>query len=121
MARTKIAAPVSTGTKSDRFRSILRANAGGPGIAVDPNGPGGVARAADAAEMGYAFAYGVAGRTDDPDFPGKSYATTRAERRGTKSVRVSDGTVIVRIVGPDGAVSFVSVDTATGKTKTVRR
>lgn len=119
MARTKTAVVVAT-TKTARFRAILRENAAGPGNPVDPSGPGGIARAADAAGMGYAFAYGRAAATADPDFPGRSYADTRAARRGTRAIRVSaNGSVIVRVENPTtGAVSFVAVDPKTG---TIRR
>jgi hypothetical protein len=108
MARnSKIAVP--TGTKSDRFRSVLRANA------ADPSGAGSIASAAETVGIGYAFAYGIAKRTPDPDVPGKSYAATRASRRGTKSVSTADGFVSVRIVGTDGTVrGMVRVDTRTG-------
>lgn len=119
MARTRTVEIVPA-TKSAKFRAVLRANAGGPGVAVDPSGPGGIARAADAAGMGYAFAYGRAAATADPDFPGRSYAETRAARRGERAIRVSDGAVIVRIDGADGAVRFVSVDRKTGKSTPVR-
>lgn len=108
-----IAAPVS---KSARLREIFAETAGGPGVPVDPSGPGGIARAADAAGMGYAFAYGRADATPDPDFPGRSYASTRAARRGEKSVSTADGIVSVRIVGADGTFrGIVSVDTGSGE------
>lgn len=113
---------VVVGTKSDAFRAVLIRTAGGPGVAVATDGPGGIAAAAREIDrvrgpFGYAFAIGIAGRTPDPDFPGKSYATTRAARRGTKSVRAADGIVTVRIVRADGTTAgYVSVDTATGKT-----
>jgi hypothetical protein len=101
MARTIV--PV--GTKSDRFRAEIARDGAT------------VSSAAEIVGIGYAFAYGIAKRTPDPASPGKSFATTRAARRGSKSVAVADGIVTVRIVAADGSTAgYVRVDTATGKT-----
>lgn len=102
---TKTKAPV--GTKSDRFRAIL---------AADPDAT--ISSAAESVGMGYAFAYGVAKRTPDPANPGKSYATTRANRRATKAVAVEDGWVVVRIVDSGGNYAgTVRVEMTTGSVK----
>lgn len=118
MARTKTDT-VGTGRKTDRLREILRETSGGPGVAVDPSGPGGlsavIARVnrefAARGGFGYAFGYGRADATPDPDFPGRSYAKTRAARRTAKTVSKSGTVVSVRTAS--GAV--IRVDTATDK------
>lgn len=105
--KSKIA---TVGTKSDRFRAEIARDGAT------------IASAAEIVGIGYAFAYGIAKRTADPSVPGSSFATTRATRRGTKSVSVADGIVRVRIVGTDGnTVGFVAVDTATGKSTRTNR
>lgn len=97
-------AAARTGTKSDRFRRVLREN---------PDAT--VATAAAKIGIGYAFAYGIASRTPDPANPGKSFAETRANRRAERAVRVEPGAVFVRT-----AAGTVRIDTETGKTSRVR-
>lgn len=75
---------VARTSKSDRFRGMF---AEGKTIA----------EVVAATRDGYAFVYGVAKRTPDPEHPGKSYAETRANRRTESPVSVTDDYVEVRI------------------------
>lgn len=95
----RAAGKTRSGSKSDWFRELF---AEGKTIAdvqrIVPN-------------AGYAFIYGVAKRTPDPEVPGASYADTRADRRPQRAIS-SEGS-IVKVILADG--SSVSIDRATGK------
>lgn len=96
----KIAAPV--GTKSARFRTRLAAGDS-------------ISEACEAVGIGYAFGYGIAKRTPNPE-TGRPFSETAASRRGTKSVSVAGTSVTVRIVDPTGNYTgSVVVDMTTGK------
>lgn len=86
-------------TKSDRFRDLF----------TDPAMT--VSVAAEKIGIGYAFAYGIATRSDDPLNPGKSLAETRANRRKTRAVNVVSGVAVIAV----GSGGFVRVDLVTGK------
>lgn len=93
------ATKAKSATKSDRFRSLF----------TDPAMT--VAVAAEKIGIGYAFAYGIAVRSDDPLNPGKSLAETRATRRKVRAVNVVAGVAVIAV----GSGGFVRVDLVTGK------
>lgn len=88
-------------SKSQRFRDLFS----------DPEMT--IAEAARKIGIGYAFAYGIATRTDDPHDPTKSLATTRAHRRGVRAVTVEDGVAVIRPT--NGKV--IRIDLSTGEVK----
>ena len=96
-----MATKIGNRTKSDRFRDILIA---------DPAAT--VATASAKIGIGYAFAYGIARRTPDPENPGKSFAETRANRRAVRSVDTETEPGFVRVRTATGKI--VRVEIATG-------